>query len=96
MANIANTESGPPANIHQPEHGEQKTERYGHDADEAMKAFEVLQGETIELDEATNRRLLRTVDWHIMPIMCFVYGMNYLDSAKDPSLQYRRHINRLN
>ncbi|OJJ06112.1 hypothetical protein ASPVEDRAFT_45526 [Aspergillus versicolor CBS 583.65] len=81
MANIANTEPGPPANIHQPEHGEQKTEKYRHDADEAMKAFEVLQGETIELDEATNRRLLRTVDWHIMPIMCFVYGMNYLDKT---------------
>jgi hypothetical protein len=50
------------------------------DADEAMKAFEEMQGEAIELDEATNRRLVRTIDWHIMPIMCFVYAMNFLDS----------------
>jgi ACS family allantoate permease-like MFS transporter len=49
------------------------------DADEAMKAFTEM-GETMELDEATNRRLLRTIDWHIMPIMCFVYAMNFLDS----------------
>lgn len=55
-------------------------EKHAHDTDEAMKAFEDIHGEAIELDEATNRRLLRTIDWHLMPIMCFVYGMNYLDS----------------
>ena len=52
------------------------------DADEAMKAFERLQGQDIELDEATNRRLLRTIDWHIMPVMCLVYAMNFLDSMR--------------
>lgn len=56
-------------------------EKHAHDADEAMKAFDELQGEAIELDEATNRRLLKTIDWHMMPIMCFIYGMNYLDST---------------
>jgi hypothetical protein len=55
-------------------------EKHAHDADEAMKALGGLQGESIELDEATNRRLLSIIDWHMMPIMCFVYGMNYLDS----------------
>lgn len=55
-------------------------EKHAHDADEAMKALGGLQGETIELDEATNRRLLSIIDWHMMPIMCFIYGMNYLDS----------------
>lgn len=84
MSNAVNTEYAPPANVDQLEQAEQKIEKHGHDVDEAMKAFEALQGETIELDEATNRRLLRTVDWHIMPIMCFVYGMNYLDSARRP------------
>jgi ACS family allantoate permease-like MFS transporter len=58
----------------------QRLEKHSHDADEALKAFEGIQGEALELDEATNRRLLRTIDWHIMPIMCVVYGMNYLDS----------------
>lgn len=84
MSNAVNTESAPPAKTDQLGHVEPKIEKHGHDVDEAMRAFEALQGETIELDEATNRRLLRTVDWHIMPIMCFVYGMNYLDSAKRP------------
>ena len=57
-----------------------KLEQHAHDADEAMKAMEELHGETITIDEATNKRLLRIIDWHLMPIMCFVYGMNYLDS----------------
>ncbi|CAG8928476.1 unnamed protein product [Penicillium salamii] len=56
-------------------------EKHAHDADEAMKAIDEMHGETIELDEATNRRLLRIIDWHMMPIMCFIYGMNYLDST---------------
>lgn len=56
-------------------------EKHAHDADEAMKAFDDLHGEAIELDEATNRRLLRTIDWHMMPIMCCIYGMNFLDST---------------
>ena len=55
-------------------------EKHAHDADEAMKAMENVHGESLELDEGTNRRLLRTIDWHLMPIMCFVYGIQYLDS----------------
>ncbi|KAJ5306526.1 hypothetical protein PENANT_c031G05383 [Penicillium antarcticum] len=58
-----------------------KVVKQAPDADEAMKAFEEMQGEAIELDEATNRRLVRTIDWHIMPIMCFVYAMNFLDKT---------------
>lgn len=61
-------------------HVDPKIEKHSHDADEAMKALSALQGETIELDESTNRRLLKLIDWHMMPIMCVVYGMNYLDS----------------
>ena len=57
----------------------QKVLDHSHDADEAMKAFE--SGEIIEIDEATNKRLLRTIDMHMMPIMCVVYGLNYLDKT---------------
>lgn len=53
--------------------------KHSHDADEAMKAFE--SGEIIELDEATNRRLLRAIDRHLIPLMCVVYGLNYLDKT---------------
>lgn len=62
-------------------HVDPKIEKHAHDADEAMKAFSEMQGEAIELDEPTNRRLLRTIDWHLMPIMCCIYGMNYLDKT---------------
>ena len=40
--------------------------KHAHDADEAMKAFQ--DGEIEVLDEATNKRLLRTIDWNIMPV----------------------------
>lgn len=38
------------------------------DGDEALKAFASHQGEVIELDEATNKRLLRKIDWNLMPV----------------------------
>ena len=43
--------------------------KHSHDADEAMKAFQEAQGEVIELDEATNKRLLRRIDWNLMPVI---------------------------
>ncbi|MCJ1473418.1 hypothetical protein MMC13_002069, partial [Lambiella insularis] len=39
--------------------------RHGMDADEAMKAFEGY--DPIVLDEVTSKRLLRSIDWHLMP-----------------------------
>ena len=47
---------------------------HSSDHDEAMRAF--ADGEVIEVDEATNKRLLRRIDLHMMPIMCVVYGLN--------------------
>ncbi|KAL9109039.1 MAG: hypothetical protein Q9227_006279 [Pyrenula ochraceoflavens] len=55
--------------------------KHSHDADEAMKAFAGMEGEVIEIDEATNKRLLRRIDWNLIPLMCVVYGMNYLDKT---------------
>lgn len=40
--------------------------KHAYDADEAMKAF--ADGEIGVLDEATNKRLLRKIDLHIMPV----------------------------
>lgn len=62
--------------------------KYGNDADEAMKAFAGHEGEVIELDEATNKRLLRKIDWHLMPIMCLVYAMNFLDSEQSRLFEF--------
>ncbi|KIW22988.1 uncharacterized protein PV07_11224 [Cladophialophora immunda] len=52
---------------------------HSNDADEAMKAF--ASGEVVEIDEATNKRLLRIIDWHLMPLLCVIYGLNYLDKT---------------
>lgn len=40
---------------------------HSHDADEAMKAFMGHEGETLLLDDATNKRLLRRIDLNLMP-----------------------------
>lgn len=65
--------------------------KHANDADEAMLAFVGHEGEIIELDEATNKRLLRRIDWNLMPIMCAVYAMNYLDSEKRVLLVVKVH-----
>ncbi len=41
---------------------------HSHDADEAMKAFAGHEGEIIEIDDATNKRLLRIIDWNLLPL----------------------------
>jgi ACS family allantoate permease-like MFS transporter len=43
---------------------------HSHDADEAMKAFADMAGVNLEIDEATNKRLLRKIDFNLLPIMC--------------------------
>ena len=68
--------------IEKSKHVDPTMEKHAHDADEAMKAVDEMRGEALELDEPTNRRLLRIIDWHMMPIMCVIYGMNYLDSMR--------------
>lgn len=55
--------------------------KHSQDADEAMKALQTEDGEVLILDEATNRRLLRKIDSTILPIMCVIYGLNYLDKT---------------
>ncbi|KKA18950.1 MFS allantoate transporter [Rasamsonia emersonii CBS 393.64] len=70
------------ANVSQSQkHPDEKILKHSHDADEAMKAFAGLEGQVITIDESTNKRLLRIIDWHMMPLMCVVYGMNYLDKT---------------
>ncbi|KAJ4346363.1 Allantoate permease [Didymosphaeria variabile] len=63
------------------QHIDDKILKHSHDADAAMKAFEGYEGQTLELSEETNRRLLRKIDRHLMPILCIVYGLNYLDKT---------------
>ena len=41
---------------------------HSQDADEAMKAFAEMHGVRLEMDEATNKRLLRKIDWNLLPV----------------------------
>lgn len=88
---MADEKAAPPPKVDAEKQVDPTLEKHAHDADEAMQAIQDMQGEAIELDEATNKRLLRRIDWHMMPIMCVVYGMNYLDSmfASFPERRYR-------
>ena len=52
------------------------------DADEALQVVRnSSDAEEIAIDEELKTRLLRKIDLHIMPIMCMVYGLNYLDKT---------------
>lgn len=56
------------------QHLDDKILKHSHDADAAMKAFEGYEGQTLELSEETNRRLLRKIDWHLMPVSGFYFA----------------------
>ncbi|KAH3991030.1 hypothetical protein HBI56_235230 [Parastagonospora nodorum] len=59
----------------------EKLQKHSHDADAAMQAFDGMDGQVIELTEEKSRALLKKIDRHLMPIMCIVYGLNYLDKT---------------
>jgi ACS family allantoate permease-like MFS transporter len=43
--------------------------KHSHDGDIALEAFASYRdGAIIEIDEETNRRLLRKIDWNLMPV----------------------------
>ncbi|OJJ45187.1 hypothetical protein ASPZODRAFT_69492 [Penicilliopsis zonata CBS 506.65] len=52
------------------------------DTDDVDEAFAVFQGhQEVVVDAATDKRLLRKIDRYILPVMCLIYGMNYLDKT---------------
>lgn len=52
-----------------------------NDADEALRVLEGEGGARIDLSPEDERKLLRKIDWHLMPLLCLVYGLNYLDKT---------------
>jgi ACS family allantoate permease-like MFS transporter len=42
--------------------------KHSHDADAALKAFEGFEGQRAVLTEEENKRLLRKIDMHLMPV----------------------------
>ncbi len=57
------------AHVHARVVSSEHVRKYDENDDRAMKAFAEYDGEPLVMDEATNKRLLRTIDWHIMPIL---------------------------
>jgi ACS family allantoate permease-like MFS transporter len=89
------TEKSPPlqfpVSIDDGRHIDERILKHSHDADVALQAIQQADGQVIEIDAATNKRLLRIIDWHLMPLMCVVYGMNYLDSTSSPHTHTHTH-----
>ena len=50
-------------------------------ADEALVAIESHDEELVEIGKELNKRILRKIDRNVMPMMCIVYGLNYLDKT---------------
>lgn len=48
------------------------------DPDEALK---LVAGEAVVLTPEDEKRLLRKIDRNMMPLLCIVYGLNYLDKT---------------
>lgn len=55
-------------------------ERSQTDPDEAFDVVDPNYA-AFEIPPETQKRLLRSIDWHILPMMCLVYGLNYLDKT---------------
>ncbi|KAI1495009.1 major facilitator superfamily transporter allantoate [Biscogniauxia mediterranea] len=52
-----------------------------NDPDEALKLVAAHEGEAIVLSPEAEKKLLRKIDLHMMPLLCVVYGLNYLDKT---------------
>ncbi|KAI0479661.1 major facilitator superfamily transporter allantoate [Xylaria cf. heliscus] len=52
-----------------------------NDPDEALKLVTAHAGETILFTAEEQSKLLRKIDYSIMPLLCIVYGLNYLDKT---------------
>lgn len=49
-----------------------------NDPDEALK---LVAGEAVVLTSEDEKRLLKKIDRNLMPLLCVVYGLNYLDKT---------------
>lgn len=47
----------------------------------ADKMFAYASASPISIDEEMNKRLVRKIDWHILPWLCLLYVLQYLDKG---------------
>jgi ACS family allantoate permease-like MFS transporter len=60
----------------------EKLQKHSHDADAAMKAFEGMDGQVIELTEEKSKALLRKIDRHLMPVRLPELGLAWHTNDK--------------
>lgn len=53
------------------------------DVDDAMKY--ALEGERVELDPETDRKLLRKIDFCLLPLICLLYATQFMDKLSNSS-----------
>lgn len=49
--------------------------------DQVDTAAQLVAGQDIELDPAEAARIRRKIDWHIMPMMCMLYWVQFMDKT---------------
>lgn len=57
---------------------DEKLLKHSHDADAAMKAFEGMEGQVVELTEEKSRALLRKIDMHLMPVSAVLHSSHVI------------------
>jgi ACS family allantoate permease-like MFS transporter len=56
--------------------------KHGQDADAALRAFEDMDGQVIELTPEKSKALLRKIDWHLMPVRATYSAASATDEAR--------------
>jgi ACS family allantoate permease-like MFS transporter len=44
-------------------------------------AYSYASAVAVEIDEKTNKHLVRKIDWHVLPWLCGLYVLQYLDKG---------------
>ncbi|ERT01980.1 hypothetical protein HMPREF1624_00275 [Sporothrix schenckii ATCC 58251] len=52
-----------------------------NNADAALLFSQAHAADAVALTPEQERRLLRKIDWNLMPLLCIVYGLNFLDKT---------------
>lgn len=65
------------------------------DVKAADQVLEYANAEAIDVPDDVNRRILQKIDWHIMPWLCGLYVLQYIDKGVHVSRVARIMVQRL-
>lgn len=81
------TEDGPPAERTNSEHLEKSVTVATADDDVALRIFTDVHALADEIDPHAEKRLVRKIDFYVIPFICITYLITYIDKA---TLSYGR------